>query len=711
VKGPSSKGAAVVRPPADHSRQTRPVAHVALRTVGEFSDRAQRFNSLLTAPVLETTVTAIDRSVTNTIRRATLVLEQIGSCRQSWVTFANTVSFLDDIFYEINLTVNRLRLIQDTSTNAALRQAAMAGIQRLSGWSASIWFREDVHKAVNRYAAGMPRLCGEDEKLFREVLRDYKRAGFGLSKPVRIEVETMRTELARLVADFESQISLAQQSVKFTRGELAGVPQDFLGRTGIETGKDEFTIQANVAFQYRMVMENARLEGTRRKLAVAEANLARQTNAPLLQRIVELRDTVAKKLGYATWADYQIEPRMAQSASNALAFCERLQNRIRPRFAAELETFRQMKVRDTGDAAARIQDWDWRYYVNQLKKERFGIDSEALRTYFPYEKCLAGLMRICEEIFGLKFEPLEVRRPWCADLQLFAVSDEESGEPLGLLYLDMFPREGKFTHSAQYPIIDGKLMPGGKYQRPTVALVCNFPPPTGGKPCLLSHQEVETLFHEFGHALHSILTRAKFGRFSGGNGPRDFVEAPSQVLENWAWDRRVLDTFAADYRDPSKKIPREMLARMKEAKRATAGTCYSRQLSLALLDLSLHTQVTADNHRSIVDLSNQVLADNFLPPPPDTAVVASFGHLANYDAGYYGYAWADVIAADLASVFEKSWGGFLDARAGRKLREEIYAPGDSRDPNCSIERFLERKQSIEPFWNTLGMSVLSRASR
>ena len=708
VKGPLSHGAPAYRSSADPSRQARPIA---LRSPGEFSDRAEGFNAVLTVPVFEDSVAAVDRSVSNTLRGATLVLDQIGSCLQHRATFANTVSFLDDLFYEINVTVNRLRLIQDTSTNAAVRRAAFAGAQRLSGWSSGIWYREDVHKAVSRYAAGAPRLRGEEGKLYREVLRDYKRAGFGLDKSARAEVAAMRVELSLLVADFETRIAQAYQPVRFTRSDLAGVPENFLEQSGIKTGADEFTIEASTMFQYRMVMDNARLEGTRRKLSVAEANLARQANVPLLQRIVELRDRVARKLGYATWADYQIEPRMAQTASNALAFCERLENRIRPRLGAELETYRQMKVSDTGDAAAKIQDWDWRYYSNQFKKERFGIDSEALRIYFPYEKCLAGLMRICEEVFGLEFEQVEVRRPWCADLQLFAVSDAESEEPLGLLYLDMFPREGKYNQSAQYPIIEGKLLPGGKYQRPTVAVVCSFSPPTGGKPSLLSHEELETLFHEFGHALHAILTRAKFGRFSGGNGPRDFVEAPSQVLENWAWDRRVLNTFAADYRDRSKKIPKETLARLKEAKRATAGTSYSRQLSLALLDLALHTQVTAENKRSVVELYNQVLTDHFLPPPADSAPVAAFAHLAGYDAGYYGYAWADVIAADLASVFEKSWGGFFDAGAGRKLRDEIYAPGDSRDPNRSIERFLERKQSFEPFWKALGLSISDRASR
>ena len=260
---------------------------------------------------------------------------------------------------------------------------------------------------------------------------------------------------------------------------------------------------------------------------------------------------------------------------------------MQPKFDAELAEFRQIKVKETGDPNAQIRIWDWRYFSNQLKKEKYNVDAEQLRVYFPYQRVLDGMFTIYQSIFGLKFERVEPPYKWIGDLQLYAVSDAQTGEPLGLFYLDMFPREGKYNHFAQFRLIEGKLLASGKYQRPTVALICNFPSPTKDKPSLLSHSDVETIFHEFGHAMHSMMTRAKYGRFSGTSVPRDFVEAPSQMLENWVWDKKVLDSFAADYRDPSKKIPADILAKLKEAKLATEGTRYRRQLSFALMDLAL----------------------------------------------------------------------------------------------------------------------------
>jgi thimet oligopeptidase len=267
----------------------------------------------------------------------------------------------------------------------------------------------------------------------------------------------------------------------------------------------------------------------------------------------------------------------------------------------------------------------------------------------------------------------------------------------------MFPRKGKYNHFAQFRLIEGKLLSSGKYQRPTVALICNFPSPTKDKPSLLAHSDVETIFHEFGHAMHSMMTRAKYGRFSCTSVPRDFVEAPSQMLENWVWDKKVLDSFAADYRDPAKKIPADILAKLKEARLATEGTRYRRQLSFALMDMTLHTQIHDNNAAEALPLSNKVLSDVFLPMVPDTAFVAYFGHLMGYDAGYYGYAWADAIAADMATVFEKSPNGYFDSDTGKRLRTEIYEPGDSRDVNVSIEKFLGRQRSLEPFLEKLGI--------
>ena len=219
----------------------------------------------------------------------------------------------------------------------------------------------------------------------------------------------------------------------------------------------------------------------------------------------------------------------------------------------------------------------------------------------------------------------------------------------------------------------------------------------------MSHDEVETIFHEFGHAMHTILTHAQYSRFSGTSVPQDFVEAPSQMLENWPWDKTVLDSFAADYRDPKKKIPQAILNQLKASRLATMGMYYRRQLSFALMDLALHTQIHATNAEEVLPLSNKVLSDVSLPVPPDTAFVAYFGHITEYGAGYYGYAWADAIAADMATVFEKSPDGYFDKKAGMRMRNEIYAVGDSRDINVSIEKFLGRPRSLEPFLKKIGV--------
>jgi len=288
-------------------------------------------------------------------------------------------------------------------------------------------------------------------------------------------------------------------------------------------------------------------------------------------------------------------------------------------------------------------------------------------------------------------------------VNLYATLDAATGEPLGLFYLDNFPREGKYNHFAQFGIIGGRRLPDGRYQRPAVALVCNFAAPSADRPSLLDHREVETLFHEFGHALHSMLTRANYGRFAGTSVPLDFVEAPSQMLENWAWDDAVLNGFAADYRDPSKRIDPTILAKMREAKLATSGTYYRRQVGLALSDLSLHAARPGDAPKDSQKIVNEVFGKVFIAPPEGTNFAAYWGHLTGYDAGYYGYLWSEAVAADMGSVFEAAPGRFLDPVVGRRLRDEIYAVGGSREAEESIRRFLQRDRSSEPFLKHVGL--------
>jgi thimet oligopeptidase len=673
-----------------------------VKTLKKFQQAGKPFHNLLRLPHFEITPPAITKTADQTMTNANAALDRIGKLAASEVNFTNTIRALDDNAVLIAEVMNRIYLIKETSTNSALRDAATEAVKRLQEWAVSLDYREDVYRAVKAYADTHPQLRDEEAKLFTETMRDYRRAGLALPKPQRDEVEKLRKELSAVTTDFDSNVTKAQRTLTFTQAELAGAPESLLTAPGVKTGADEYSIKVNVTWQALAIMEHVKNEAVRQRLLVAQSTLAKTENAPLVEKILALRYQIATKLGYQNWADYQLEVKMAKHGRAAIEFEEKLRDGLQPKMEAELIEFQKLKAAETGTANPQINLWDWRYYAEQLRKTKYNVDSEQLRNFFPLQRALDGMFAIYQRIFGLKFERVEAPYKWVDDLQLWAVSDAQTAEPLGFFYLDMFPREGKYHHFAMFPLIDGKRLADGSYQRPVVSLVCNFTPPTADKPSLLDHDSVETLFHEFGHAMHAILTRANFVRFSGTSVPRDFVEAPSQMLENWVWDKKVLDSFAADYRDPSKKIPPEILDQLKAAKYATYGCHYRRQLSFGLMDLMLHDRITDQNTAEALPLANKTLSETFLPTPPDTTFLCYFGHFTGYDAGYYGYAWADAIAADMATVFENSPDGYFDVATGRKMRDEIYAQGDSRDVNESIEKFLGRPRSIEPFLKKIG---------
>jgi thimet oligopeptidase len=680
-----------------------------VKNLSDFQASAEKANELLTIPDWPKTPIEVQGNIDTAIAKANAALDIIGKQDLGKVTFESTVGALDNIQNEATIAINKTVVVQQTNQEAAMRDAAEKAIKVFQDWAVGIDYREDVYKTVKAFADSKPKLEGEDALLLEHTLRDYRRAGLALPPDKRAEVEKLRKELAKLETDFEANIVAVKAPVVFTKAELEGVPATILDSPGVKTGDDSYTILANVTFQYNTVEETAKKEETRKHLYEVRFNLARDKNVPVLNDMLSHRNQIALKLGYKSWDDFQTEIKMAKSGAAAKTFINDLVAGIQPKFDAEVAELRKLKVAQTKDQNAQINIWDWRYFQNELKKQKYTVDTDALRVYFPFQRVLDGMFNIYQNIFGLKFTKIVAPEKWIDDLQLYMVTDAASGQPLGMFYLDMFPRDGKFNHFAEFGIIPGKLLPNGKYQRPTVALICNFPPPAKDKPSLLSHQDVETLFHEFGHALHAIVTNAKYLRFSGTSVPADFVEAPSQMLQNWVWNKKVLDTFAADYRDPSKKIPAELIAKMKEAKLATVGVFYRRQFTFADIDLTLHDVHPEGQPYDCVALSNPVFPKDFLPINPDTAFVAFFGHLAGYDAGYYGYAWADAIAADMATIFENAPNGFLDKSAGRKLRKEIYAPGGSREIDISIGKFLGRDRSIQPYLKTLGIESSAKA--
>src|SRR4029450_4472216 len=497
-----------------------------LKTVDDFRDAATKANAALTIPSWEQTPEAVEASMKDAIAKANTALDQIGAQDLGKVSFKSTVVALDDLSYQAGLAANRATLIKETNTNPAMRRAAENPVKIFQEWAVGVDYREDVYKAVKAFADTHPKLSGEDAKLLKETLRDYRRAGLGVPPDQRKEVEQLRKELSKLGTDFDSNIVKANAPVVFTKADLDGLPENFFASPGIKTGDDAYTVMANVTWQFNTVQENAKSEATRKKLYVIRETLAKDTNVPVLNQMLALRNKIALRLGYKSWDDFQTEIKMAKTGANAKKYISDLVTGIQPKFDSEVAELQKLKAADTNDPNAKIDVWDWRYYDNQRNKQKYAVDKEALRAYFPFQKVLDGMFSIYQSIFGLKFEKIALPYKWIDALQLYLVTDSATGEPLGMFYLDMFPREGKFNHFAQFDVISGKLLPDGKYQRPTVALICNFPPASADKPSLLTHTDAETLVHEFGHALHSIVTRAKYGRFAGAHVRGDFVEAP-----------------------------------------------------------------------------------------------------------------------------------------------------------------------------------------
>lgn len=668
----------------------------------DISASAQSSSRRFHLPDFERDPESIARAVDATIASAENGLNEIGSRPHSEITFENTALTFDHLWCDAMEVANRIYLMKEVHPDKNVQEAATNAIKKFQEWSVGIDYREDIYLAFKYLSESEVSLSGEHEKYLTEVMRDYRRSGMSLPDAERKKVEELRIKLSNLETDFRSNITNAQAELLFTKEELSGVPDSFLNAPGIQLEDGSFRVFANVTWHSMVIMDHAKSAATRQRFLETRLSLCKEENGSLLDKIILLRQEIAQCLGYSSWAAFRTEVRMAGSPENVLKFLDNLKSGLRSKFEAELDQYLVLKKEESGDPSASIQLHDYRYYQNKFKKEKFDIDQEELRNFFPYREVLHGMFAIFGEVFGLQIEASEPDFKWADDLELFVVKDSETQTPLGALYLDMFPRDGKFNHFAQFGLIPGRKYPDGQYQCPVVALICNFALPAEGQPSLLTHNEVETLFHEFGHALHSILTQAETNRYSGTGVDHDFVEVPSQMLEFWAWDQKVLNRFARDHRDPSKTIPEDTLKRMKAAELAVKGTHYSRQASFSLLDMNLHKSRDLDQSINTISESNEILDEVFMKHPEGSAFAAYFGHLCGYDAGYYSYAWADAIAEDLNTVFKLSPQGYEDKVNGRKLRDVIYATGGSRDPNELVKEFLGREPSLDPFLAAIG---------
>jgi len=629
---------------------------------------------------------------------ADAILAQVVAVPDDERTFANTMQPLDEVANVLGIAGGTWGFLGYVHPDEPLREVALEYEQRLDTYSTALGFREDVHAAVTAYAATEEaRALGPDQARFLErTLRDYRRHGFALDAETRGHVQGLLERLVRLGVTFRRNIDDSDDALLLTRDELTGMPDSYIDR--LQVTETEMGPRYRVSLDYPEMypfLERAEREDLRRELFVKNHNKAADVNLPLLAEAIALRDEVATTLGYASWAAYGTETRMAGAPEAATAFLVDLEQRVRVKADRDIEEMRASKRRHTGDPDATLEIWDWRYYQKRVQVEQFDVDQFAVAEYFPLEATLEGMFEAYQRLVGVRFVQVQDARAWHPDVTLYRVDDAADGHFIGYFYMDLHPRTGKYGHAAAFTLRPGRRNLDGTYQGGVSSIVANFTKPAPGSPSLLRHSEVETLFHEFGHILHQVMTRAPFVRFSGSSVERDFVEAPSQMLEHWVWEPSVLRGFARHV-TTGQPLPEDLLARMIEAKNVGSGVHYLRQLYFSRLDLAYHGPGRDKDTDALAEELHPITGFPFVE---GTHFQGGFGHLFGYDAGYYGYLWSQVYGDDMYTRFE------VDPEAGADYRRVILESGGMRDGGDLLREFLGREPRNDAFLREIGLEA------
>jgi Zn-dependent oligopeptidase len=628
------------------------------------------------------------------IEKSKLKMDEIGRLKVSELTFENSALALDDLQCEEGAVMSRIHLLHNVSPDEEIRNAAEAAEIKYQEWAVEKAYHQGAYKSLSALNEKNIPLDAPAQKLLDEIISDYKRLGLHLPESTQQQLKQLQKTLAQIETEFSSSINAYHDEIWVDPSQLSGVDKNFISQLQKnESGQVRISLQYP---EYLPIMEFCSNEEIRKILLLKKYQTAASENTPRLQKMVELRSKIANLLGYPSWNAFVLEDRMAKTPQRVFQFLEDFEKRLRPKANKELDTLVQIKKRITNNSSATLQTWDYNFFATLAKNESFQIDYQSLREFFPLPSVLNGLFKFSEKLFSICIE--EKARgtffKWHEDVRLYIVKDKIENRELGAFYLDLFPRKGKYGHAAAFSLIDGKLLPSGIYQRPVSAMVCNFS--REGKQ-FLSHNDVETLFHEFGHILHGLLTWSRFSHFSGTSVAWDFVEAPSQILENWAWEFDVLKQISKA-NSKGEELSKDLVRRMNEAHKLSHGLFYLRQVSFSKADLTIHSDIIPTNVNETI---NRILSETFMPVPENTHFGAGFGHLVGYASGYYGYAWADVMAADMFSLFKAS--DLFNSELGLKLRREIYESGSERDENISLEKFLGRPLSSNAFFEHLGI--------
>ena len=604
--------------------------------------------------------------------------------------FKNTMLAFEHAVSNFGEAVQIPILLAYVSDNEALRKAGQELELKISQYSVDLFTREDVFGALNEYAAKGEKLGEVDARLLAKTLLDFKRNGLGLEPRKKNKIKKLMKELIGIELQFSKNLREVNDALEVTEAELKGLPQDYTSRLK-KTEGGKYLVTMNYP-DYIPFMQNAENGDARRRLEAMYNNRCSGVNIKLMEDAIALRRKIAKLLGFASFADYVLDDRMAKNSETVFAFLERTQAKLKKKGRKELRA--RLKLKGNGDKV--LNAWENGYYNNLLKKTKYSIDHEKIKEYFPLETVVKGMFEVFGEVFGASFVPAPLPA-WHKDVRAYEVKNPD-GSVAAYFYFDLFPREGKYKHAACFGLRHGRELEDGSYELPAAAIVSNFPPPSGDVPPLLKFDDVVTLFHEFGHVTHNIFTKAKYGKFSGTSVSRDFVEVPSKMLENWAYDPAVLRRISGHFKTPAEKLPEQLIKKLIAAKNMDSGLAYLRQIFFSVLDMRYHTARGKVDTTKVYDKLMKKIS--LIPLSPDTHPQANFGHLmGGYEAGYYSYLWSEVIAMDLFGAFEAA--GVMNPETGAKYRELVLAPGRSYDEAGQVAKFLGRPAGEDAFLKSI----------
>ncbi|MDB4882870.1 MAG: hypothetical protein JWL95_1636 [Gemmatimonadetes bacterium] len=609
-------------------------------------------------------------------------------------SFANTIRPIEDAYGSFYNATSGLGFLQSVSSDKAVRDSSTTCNQAVAN------FGVELNADPRLYAAAVHVQHTKLSPLQRQVVTRYietgRHGGAALDSATRVRTTALLQRVNDLGRDFILANGADTSTIALTESETAGLPPAFVA--GLKKQGSDYIVPVNES-TVGLFMRNERSSVVRRRYYARFMLRGGMPNIDRLRTTIALRDTLAHLFGFPTWAAYQLDVKVAKTPDRALSFIKRIDDGLLPKAKQEIARLEPLATRDT--LGHPIMIWDAGYYTEQLRRTQYALNTEEVRQYFPVDHVVRSVLDIYQELFGLTFTDVAKPDVWAPGVRQFSVQDAATHRAMGTIYLDLFPRPDKYDHFADFGLVYGRTLPTGARQLSVTAIVGNWPAPSSGQPALLSHGEVVTFFHEFGHAVAAIADESPYLTTSTNNLRQDFVEALSQMLENWMWQPDVLKRVS-HHVATGKPLPDSLIGRMLALKHFRDGGNGTAQAFYSAYDMAIHSSgpvvdPVAMWTKMFAEMTPSADVEGSLGP-------AAFGHvMGGYDAGYYGYLWSKVYAQDLFTRFEKE--GVMSARTGRAYRRGILAPGSMEEPDALLQKFLGRPLSYDAFFKEMGIAA------